>query len=199
MHDSIIEASKKTNANFVSKLAFRGGSPGRARTYNNSVNSRAENGRSLSFFLLYVIAFIRFPCDLFVILVSWIGLHFSCDPDQRLKNKWTFRNSLQFPHLTRAMNCLANQPIIRYNSPRFLSGDFPNAPHSQEVFYGTGIQSPSRNADARLFSSVHSGADSNLLFYAILFMAIVSFYRCGDFVLTISTAFFYLFSVSLLL
>ena len=31
---------KKMNANFVSKLAFRGGSPGRARTYNPSVNSR---------------------------------------------------------------------------------------------------------------------------------------------------------------
>ena len=32
--------NKKLDASFVSKLTSRGGSPGRARTYNNSVNSR---------------------------------------------------------------------------------------------------------------------------------------------------------------
>ena len=36
----IFDAYKKTNANFVSKLAFRGGASGRTRTYNPSVNSR---------------------------------------------------------------------------------------------------------------------------------------------------------------
>ena len=40
LQDFGIKVSKKMNANFVSKLAFRGGSPSRARTYNNSVNSR---------------------------------------------------------------------------------------------------------------------------------------------------------------
>ena len=40
LQDSSIKISKKMNANFVSKLAFRGGASGRTRTYNPSVNSR---------------------------------------------------------------------------------------------------------------------------------------------------------------
>ena len=40
LRDFKIKTSKKMNANFVSKLAFRGGASGRTRTYNPSVNSR---------------------------------------------------------------------------------------------------------------------------------------------------------------
>ena len=54
MQDSNTKISKKMNANFVSKLAFRGGASGRTRTYNPSVNSSSKIEGCTTFYLLYV-------------------------------------------------------------------------------------------------------------------------------------------------
>ena len=57
LQDFNIKTSKKMNANFVSKLAFRGGASGRTRTYNPSVN-RCDPSfflwQKFKFFLLYM-------------------------------------------------------------------------------------------------------------------------------------------------
>ena len=89
------ESVRQDTKNRSTKYWAEKSASGRTRTYNPSVNSRTENDKSLSFFLLYVIAFIRFSCDLFVILVSWIDLYFLCDPDQRLKNQLTCSDTLK--------------------------------------------------------------------------------------------------------